>query len=251
MPPLRLLADDLTGALDSAARFVPVSGPVAVTWREATDGSLAFDTGTRDLAAGAALARVSEMAALLEGGDPAFKKIDSLLRGHVALELAACMRCFDHCVLAPAFPFQGRITRNGRQLVREGEAWRDTGIDLAAELRALGLDRLLEGLLLLTGKPATGADRAPGARAGQRPLAPLIVAGAPARDRLLPDAQDGGDIDNGVTQLPGMHRSQPQGFKDVIGLGTPVGEFDGHRRTPDSGRFHVTPNTGWLLAPLL
>jgi uncharacterized protein YgbK (DUF1537 family) len=53
----------------------------------------------------------------------------------VALELAACMRRFDHCVLAPAFPFQGRITRNGRQLVRTGKGWRDTGIDLPAALR--------------------------------------------------------------------------------------------------------------------
>ena len=34
MARLRLLADDLTGALDSAARFVPLTGPVAVTWRD-------------------------------------------------------------------------------------------------------------------------------------------------------------------------------------------------------------------------
>jgi uncharacterized protein YgbK (DUF1537 family) len=47
------------------------------------------------------------------------------------------MRRFDHCVLAPAFPFQGRITRDGRQLALTGDAGRDTGVDLQGELRAL------------------------------------------------------------------------------------------------------------------
>lgn len=138
MAHLRLLADDLTGALDSAARFLPLTGPVAVTWQgRAIEGSVAIDSGTRDLPAEAARARIERLAPLLDGGAPAFKKIDSLLRGHVAMELAACMRRFDHCVLAPAFPFQGRITRDGRQLALTGDAWRDTGVDLQGELRAL------------------------------------------------------------------------------------------------------------------
>jgi uncharacterized protein YgbK (DUF1537 family) len=141
MAHLRLLADDLTGALDSAARFVPMTGPVAVTWQDvAGAGSVAIDSGTREMPAEAARFRIDRLAPLLDGGAPAFKKIDSLLRGHVALELAACMRRFDHCVLAPAFPFQGRITRGGRQLVRTADVWRDTGVDLPAELRALGVE---------------------------------------------------------------------------------------------------------------
>jgi uncharacterized protein YgbK (DUF1537 family) len=137
---LRLLADDLTGALDSAARFVPVAGPIPVHWDPTEHaGPAAFDTGTRDLPADSAGTRVQAFAPLLRDGVPAFKKIDSLLRGHVAAELAACMRQFDHCVLAPAFPFQGRVTRRGRQLVRDGAGWRDTGVDLPAQLRRLGL----------------------------------------------------------------------------------------------------------------
>jgi len=137
---LRLLADDLTGALDSAARFVPLVGPVPVVWSaDAPAGHVAIDSGTRDLDAAAAVAQVEALAPLLAGGAPAFKKIDSLLRGHVAAELAACMRWFDHCVLAPAFPFQGRITRGGRQLLRDGDLWRDTGVDLAAALHASGM----------------------------------------------------------------------------------------------------------------
>ena len=54
MTRLRLLADDLTGALDSAARFVPLTGPVAVTRDNvAAAGPAAIDSGTRDLAADA------------------------------------------------------------------------------------------------------------------------------------------------------------------------------------------------------
>ena len=125
---LRLLADDLTGALDSAARFVPLTGRLPVLWRAAdAPGPAAFDSGTRDLSEDAARSRIEAFATLLDGADIAFKKIDSLLRGHVALELAACRRLFDHCVLAPAFPFQGRITRGGRQLFRTGDIWRETG----------------------------------------------------------------------------------------------------------------------------
>jgi uncharacterized protein YgbK (DUF1537 family) len=141
MPTLRLLADDLTGALDSAARFVPLTGPLPVLWSAtaAPSGHAAFDSATRDLAPQAAADRVARLAPLLAGGDPAFKKIDSLLRGHVALELAACMAQFDHCILAPAFPFQGRITRDGRQLVRAENGWRDTGVGLSTALHAAGV----------------------------------------------------------------------------------------------------------------
>ena len=137
---LRLLADDLTGALDSASRFVPLVGSVPVSWRTGNlPPTAAIDAGTRDLDAHAAHAAMQQLAPLLQGADIAFKKIDSLLRGHVVVELAACMPYFDHCVLAPAFPFQGRITRGSRQLARDGDGWRDTGVDLAGALRADGL----------------------------------------------------------------------------------------------------------------
>jgi len=99
--------------------------------------TVAIDGNTRELDAAAAGSVVAGLAPALCHADIAFKKIDSLLRGHVAAELAACVRYFDHCVLAPAFPFQGRITRAGRQLMRDGDAWRDVGVDLPAALRAL------------------------------------------------------------------------------------------------------------------
>ena len=138
-PRLRVLADDLTGALDTAARFVPLVGPVPVGWssagmQAARVPAAALDTGTRDLGPDAARVAMTRAASFFDGADIAFKKIDSLLRGHVAVELAACLPGFDHCILAPAFPFQNRVTRGGRQLVREPGGWRDTGVSL------LGID---------------------------------------------------------------------------------------------------------------
>lgn len=140
MTQLRILADDLTGALDSASRFVPLTGPLPVVWSGVgLVGTAAIDSATRERTEKEACAIVADLAPALAASDIAFKKIDSLLRGHVAAELAVCMREFDHCVLAPAFPFQGRITRGGRQLVRNAAEWRDTGIDLRTALHAQGL----------------------------------------------------------------------------------------------------------------
>jgi uncharacterized protein YgbK (DUF1537 family) len=177
MTVLRLLADDLTGALDSAARFVPLCGPIPVTWSLADrDGSFAIDTGTREVAPAEAIAAVTRHVNALAGADIAFKKIDSLLRGHVAAELSACMTGFDHCILAPAFPFQSRVTRAGRQMVRDGSDWHDVGVDLTglplhdaatdADLDAIvAAGRRLAGRVLWCG---TGGLA--GALAGRRPV---------------------------------------------------------------------------------
>ncbi len=142
MPTLRLLADDLTGALDSAARFVPLVGPVPIMLRDGpVPPTAAIDSATRACDASTAAIIVSRLAPHLRGADIAFKKIDSLLRGNIAAELAACMPHFDHCVVAPAFPFQGRTTRDGRQFLHGT----DVGIDLPVHLRAQGLDIPLLG----------------------------------------------------------------------------------------------------------
>ncbi|WP_270933111.1 four-carbon acid sugar kinase family protein [Falsiroseomonas oryzae] len=143
-PRLRLLADDLTGALDATAELTGLCGPVPVAWDDATDrtGSLALDSGTREAPRELATARVRALAPALAGAGIAFKKIDSLLRGHVAAELAACLatRHWAHVVLAPAFPAQGRITRAGQVLRRQTDgSWTAVACDLLAALQAEGL----------------------------------------------------------------------------------------------------------------
>lgn len=134
--PFVLLADDLTGALDTAARFVPAFGPLPVTWKGPWAAG-ARDLASREGSEAAAVAAHEACAQVLRGASLAFKKLDSLLRGHPAAELAACFRTggFDHLVIAPAFPFQGRTTRGGRQVVHGTVV----PIDLAGHLATLGL----------------------------------------------------------------------------------------------------------------
>lgn len=143
---LRLLADDLTGALDTAAEFVPAFGPVRVGWgapRVLGGAAVAFDVASREIAASDAEARVGEAARLVELGtaEIAYLKLDSLLRGHGAREIAAAFRVggFERAIVAPAFPYQKRVTRDGRQWAPIDGTWTATGEDLAAGLEALGL----------------------------------------------------------------------------------------------------------------
>ncbi|WP_158744520.1 four-carbon acid sugar kinase family protein [Acidisphaera sp. L21] len=144
-PTLRLLADDLTGALDTAAEFVGLVGPVHAFWQGARPGILpinaAIDTGTRETDEATARAVVSEASAALAGATLAYKKVDSLIRGQTLPELAACYvtGAWQHAVLAPAFPFQGRVTRQGQQFVAAGGGWTPVGPLLVDALRALGL----------------------------------------------------------------------------------------------------------------
>lgn len=151
-PVLRLIADDLTGALDSAGELTGLCGPVPLRWALGGEGigSLAIDTASREVSRDVALAAVRAAAPSMCGADIAFKKIDSLLRGHVAAELAACMEGsgWQHVVLAPAFPAQGRITRDGRVLVQHADG---TLVPVARDLAAL---LAAEGLQLQRGDPA-------------------------------------------------------------------------------------------------
>lgn len=143
---LRLLADDLSGALDSAAPFASARGPFPVTWSrppDENDGDLALNSETREADAASAAATVGALAPWLARAPIAFKKLDSRLRGHPLVEIAAVSIAggFRTTVVAPAFPAQGRVTRRGRQYVRQPDGhWADTGIDICAELGGLGLD---------------------------------------------------------------------------------------------------------------
>ena len=144
-PTLRLLADDLTGALDTAAEFVGLVGPVHAFWRGARPDTLpanaAIDTGTRERDEASARAITTDASAALRDAAIAYKKVDSLIRGQTLPELAACYTAgaWRHAVLAPAFPFQGRVTRNAQQYMASGSGWTPVGPPLVEALRALGL----------------------------------------------------------------------------------------------------------------
>ncbi|MGH6899127.1 MAG: four-carbon acid sugar kinase family protein [Geminicoccaceae bacterium] len=139
---VRIVADDLTGALDAAAPFVATTGPLPVFLEmpshRTPGGSLVLDSETRD-----ASRPRSDWIDGFKGADLAFKKIDSLLRGRTVDEIAACLASgrFESALIAPAFPAQQRITRGGRQYWRAGAgaAWQPVERDLMAELRRRGV----------------------------------------------------------------------------------------------------------------
>jgi len=143
MTTVRLLADDLTGALDTMAEFATVAAaPLHAFWHGGAPDELppnaAIDTGTRELGADLARSRVDALAPMLLAADVAFKKVDSLMRGQTLVELAilAARPEWESCVLAPAFPAQGRITRGGQQFKQTGDTWCPVGPDLVPALSA-------------------------------------------------------------------------------------------------------------------
>ena len=163
---LRLLADDLTGALDTAAQFSGATGPVAVRFRpgdwRVAEPRLAFSTDTRDRSAADAQSVMAGLATFFSGADIAFQKIDSLLRGHTAASVAQAFRDggFRSCVFAPAFPAQFRITRGGAQLARALDGtWHDVRPGFVDELDRAGLRvRLLADAARLGGSGVIVCD---------------------------------------------------------------------------------------------
>lgn len=124
MTDLVIVADDLTGAADSAAPLTGRGVTAVVVDADATWPSdpaiLAIDTDGRhrDPAVAAARAAAATRRARELGAD-VVKKIDSTLRGHVARELVAMREALAPeggrllMVVAPAFPGNGRTTRGG------------------------------------------------------------------------------------------------------------------------------------------
>ena len=118
--PLLILADDLTGAADSAARCDQAGLPATISLEPPAPplpmGALAFTSDSRHLTPQAAAKRVRQVVAHLQDV-PAhwYKKIDSTLRGHLGPELDALLESLERpcAVICPAFPGQGRGLRAG------------------------------------------------------------------------------------------------------------------------------------------
>lgn len=121
-----LIADDLTGALDSSVPFAGEGRRVAVARhlgavRElagADTDVLAVNLGTRDGSEAAARARIAELCEIVDPAefDLVFKKVDSRLKGHVGAELAVLFNRMGEpeCVAVPAIPSMGRVQIGGR-----------------------------------------------------------------------------------------------------------------------------------------
>ena len=117
---LKILADDLTGAADSAARCrrfgLPATIFLDVPELPLPPGALAFTSDSRHLAAEAAAEQTRITAASLPVPEGLwYKKIDSTLRGNIGSEVDALLDLVDApaAVVCPAFPAQGRVLRGG------------------------------------------------------------------------------------------------------------------------------------------
>lgn len=149
MTGIRILADDLTGALDTAAAFAG-NAPVYIDRPPTGDGDAGglgdpvsvVATPTRDVAVEALPEYLAPVAGWFTSGGLAFKKVDSLLRGNTFEEVAWLFRHagFKRVVFAPAFPAQGRITSGDRQwIVRPGREPEAVAEPLMGAFARLGL----------------------------------------------------------------------------------------------------------------
>ena len=123
-----IIADDLTGANDTALQFhlkgantqILLSGdeePKNIintqTW--------AVSIETRNIASDEAAQKVHQATNMFVeklNPDYFYKKIDSTLRGNIAIEVLAMLETlsWDAAVILPAFPPEGRITIGGYHL---------------------------------------------------------------------------------------------------------------------------------------
>lgn len=115
---LVIVADDLTGALDTAAPFAArglrTEIALTVTAVEAALASsprvLSVNLASREKSASEAFRLMQEVVKRLPPEVRLFKKIDSRLKGHVAAELDAIR--YERALVAPAIPAFGRVVRD-------------------------------------------------------------------------------------------------------------------------------------------
>jgi uncharacterized protein YgbK (DUF1537 family) len=123
-PRVLIVADDLTGAMDSAGPFAAagVETWVAAAPMQCDPSALesarvvSVNADSRHLPADRAADRVRAIAARLGSGyGVIFKKVDSTLRGNVVAETLALMQATGRrrAIVAPAFPAQGRTVSGG------------------------------------------------------------------------------------------------------------------------------------------
>ncbi|MEU8149506.1 4-hydroxythreonine-4-phosphate dehydrogenase PdxA [Nonomuraea sp. NPDC048901] len=145
-----IVADDLSGAAESAARVMMRGTRTRILLthdavrgeRELAD-ILVVDTDSRHRQPADAAAAVRSTVAAASAGRPRliFKKIDSLLRGNVAAEVAALATPGAAVVVAPALPGLDRVVRGGVLYVagaplHQANAWAVDGVPAPTSVEA-------------------------------------------------------------------------------------------------------------------
>ena len=165
-----IIADDLTGAADSGSPFARAGDDVILDLEPDAPASSAkaglekasrvqvIDTDTRDADPDVVAGRLAAVAERIGPDDLVLKKIDSLMRGHIDLELRILRKALPDrlLVIAPAVPRLGRTTGAGH--VRTGPA--GPAIRIADHIPAHRLHHAGPRAAGTAGRPAreTGAD---------------------------------------------------------------------------------------------
>lgn len=125
-----IIADDLTGANDTALQFQQKGASTKILLDsecvpkiKAGTEIWALSSESRNIPTEVAISRVEKAVnTLIEhfSFDYFYKKIDSTLRGHIALETLTMLNILDYdaAIIMPAFPQEGRITVGGYHLAK-------------------------------------------------------------------------------------------------------------------------------------
>lgn len=119
---ITVLADDLSGAAEvaGACHARGLAAEVQIAPRPTSVEALCLDADTRSLSPDAAYERATQLIHALRS-QPArlFTKVDSVLRGPVAAEIAGLLRASElpRALLVPANPARGRVVRAGQYFV--------------------------------------------------------------------------------------------------------------------------------------
>ena len=116
---LVIVADDMTGALDTAAPFAArgLHAEVALTvdavaqTLAAGPDVLSVNLASREKSPEYAHRLMGQVTEMMPADVRLFKKVDSRLKGHVSAELDAIS--YQRAIVAPAIPAFGRIVRDG------------------------------------------------------------------------------------------------------------------------------------------
>ena len=125
-----IIADDLTGANDTALQFHLQGANTQILLTEDVEPlnikgtqTWAISTESRNVSSKEAYEAVKKVSAMfLEKLHPDYfyKKIDSTLRGNIAVEVLALLNVLerDAAVIVPAFPLEGRVTVGGYHILK-------------------------------------------------------------------------------------------------------------------------------------
>lgn len=203
-----VVADDLTGALDTGVRFAGNGSVVRVLVREADCAAalgesaldaLVVSTRSRHAPADVAAARVRAVllqvaSAAVAGKDGSsgrppllYKKCDSTLRGNIGAELEAFASASPASALlfAPAFPELGRTTRGGIHYVNGVPVVESSfGTDALNPVRSSSIAGIVAEQSALPVRTCTLADCVEGIAGGSLPAGVLCVPDVESEDDL-------------------------------------------------------------------